>query len=145
MEVTHVRGHDPGKDGVHAALRPVSSVMSSPATCVHTSTTLGDALQMLLRRGLRHLVVVDDTGRCMGVLSDRSIAAAWAADPMCLPRQTVVEVIDRVPATLDSGAHVVDAARLMRTARTDAVAIIDAAGVTAGIVTGSDLIATLAP
>lgn len=126
------------------AWRPVSEVMSRPACCVRTSTTLGDALAVMVRERLRHLVVTDEGGRCVGVLADRAVVAAWAAEPAALSYRRVSSVLDRTPAVVAADAAVVDAARLMRTACVDAVAVVDARGMAVGVVTGSDLVALLA-
>ncbi|GAA1359535.1 CBS domain-containing protein [Catellatospora chokoriensis] len=126
------------------AWRQISEVMSAPPHCVATSTTLGDALAVMVRDGLRHLVVTDEGGRCVGVLADRSVVAAWAAEPTTLSYRRVSSVLDRTPAVVATGAAVVDAARLMRTACVDAVAVVDTRGVAVGVVTGSDLVALLA-
>ncbi|WP_155375323.1 CBS domain-containing protein [Catellatospora vulcania] len=126
------------------AWRQISEVMSAPPYSVPTSTTLGDALAVMVREGLRHLVVTDEGGRCVGVLADRSVVAAWAAEPAALSYRRVSSVLDRTPAVVAGGAAVVDAARLMRTACVDAVAVVDARGVAVGVVTGSDLVALLA-
>jgi CBS domain-containing protein len=126
------------------AEKPVTAIMTSPVVCIDGSTSLGEALQIMVRRGLRHLAVVDAVGRCVGVLSDRTVAAAWAANPTYLHAQTAAAVLDRMPSTLDTGAKVLQAARLMRSRATDAVVIVDPTGTAAGIVTGSDLVALLA-
>ena len=98
----------------------------------------------MVRSAVRHLAIVDDSGRFIGILSDRAIAAAWAADPSCLSRITAETVMEAGPAIVGPGAHVLDAARAMRAIGTDAVAVVDADGVVVGIVTGSDMIAQLA-
>jgi CBS-domain-containing membrane protein len=122
----------------------VRSVMSTPVSCVAASVTLAEALQLMLRRGLRHLVVLDAAGCCAGVLGDRVLAAAWAADPASLARCTVGEVLDPVPATVGAEESVTQVARFMRAAGTDAVAVLDGTCSVVGIVTGSDLIGVLA-
>lgn len=126
------------------AWRQLGEVMSRPVRGVQTSATLGEALGVMVRDGLRHLVVTDEAGRCVGVLADRSVVAAWAAEPTSLTYRRVSSVLDRTPAVLAEQAAVVDAARLMRTACVDAVAVVDGRGVPVGIVTGSDLVALLA-
>ena len=143
MKAIYINPHDP-TIGVNAARRRVTAVMSSPVQCVRSSTTLGIALQTMVRSAVRHLAIVDDTGRLIGILSDRAIAAAWAADPSCLSRVTAANSMEAGPAIVGPGAHVLDAARAMRANGTDAVAVVDAAGVVVGIVTGSDMIAQLA-
>jgi len=143
MKAIYVNTHDP-TSGVNAARRRVAAVMSSPVQCVRATTTLGTALQTMVRTGVRHLAIVDDADRFIGILSDRAIAAAWAADPSCLSRVAVSSCMESGPAIVGPGAHVLDAARAMRAIGTDAVAVVDAAGVVVGIVTGSDMIAQLA-
>lgn len=143
MKAIYIEARDPLDGGVNVARRRVTAVMSSPVTSVPTSAHLDDALQMMVCADLRHLAVVDDDGRFTGILSDRMIEAEWAADPGCLSWRSAVSVLEPGPATVSPAAHVVEAARLMRTNDTDAVAVVDDAGMIVGIVTGSDLIGQL--
>jgi CBS domain-containing protein len=129
---------------VDAARRRVETIMSSPVRCIPASTSLGDALQVMVRSGVRHLAVLDEGGQFLGILSDRTIAAAWAVDPSCLAWTRSAMVIDAGPAVVRPGAQVLAAARVMRTVGTDAVAVVDEAGTILGILTGSDMIAQLA-
>ncbi len=133
------------RDTGSAALagRAIREVMTSAPLCVDSNTLLGDALAEMAGASLRHLVVVDNAGRCAGVLNDRCIVAAWAADPATLTCQRVSSLLDSPAAVIDD-ATVADAARLMRTAAVDAVAVVDSRCVPIGIVTGSDLVALLA-
>lgn len=144
MKAIYVETHDPFDGGVNAARRQVSAVMSSPVMSIDAGMSLGDALQTMVRAGLRHLAVTGSDGRFIGILSDRAIAAAWAADPDGLGQTDVSLVLEPGPARVPPAAHVLDAARAMRRAGTDAVAVIDDAGTVVGIVTGTDLIAQLA-
>lgn len=144
MKAIYTGGRDPWNGAASAARRRVTAVMSSPVQCIAVSTTLGAALELMVRSGVRHLAIIDGTGRFSGILSDRAIAAAWAADPSCLSRVAALTAIESGPATVGPAAHVLDAARAMRTNGTDAVAVIGAAGEVVGIVTGSDMIAQLA-
>jgi CBS domain-containing protein len=89
-------------------------------------------------------VVIDETGRCVGVLSDRAIAAAWASDFNALAVRAVASALEPEPATISALDEVIDAAIMMRAHGIDAVAVTDAEGRPVGIVTGSDLVAMLA-
>jgi CBS domain-containing protein len=131
-------------DGIDASRKRVTAAMSWPVRCVSTSTTLGEALQTMVQSALRHRAVVDNAGRFIGIVADRAIVAAWAADPSGLSRIAVAEAVEPGPATVRSGARVLDAARAMRAVGTDAVAVVDDGGCIVGIVTGSDMIAQLA-
>jgi CBS domain-containing protein len=143
MKAIYLGSDRPAGTGVNAADRRVDAVMTSPVECVRATTTLADALITLVRRGRRHLAVVDDDDRFCGILSDRVVAAAWAADPGCLSMTPVGAALE-ARAVVSPGAHILDAARAMRAASTDAVAVIDSSGDVVGIVTGSDMIAQLA-
>jgi CBS domain-containing protein len=133
----------PQRPNPGVAQRSVSDVMSSPVLCVRGSTLLGDSLQAMVRSARRHLVVIDDARRCMGVLADRAVAATLARDRAACSRDPVTAAMDPNPATFGIDARIADTARLMCAAGDDAVVITDPLGVPVGIVTGSDLIALL--
>jgi hypothetical protein len=66
----------------------------------HPEMSLGHALIVMLRMGLRHLVVVDGDGRCSAVLADRAVTAALAADPTALVWQCERALLDPRPAVV---------------------------------------------
>lgn len=143
MKAIYIAARDPSGHQ-RLARRPIAEVMTKPVVTIAVSAPLHDALVKMISTGLRHLAVVDEDGRCLGVLADRTIASAWAADSTALARHTVVMALEAKPATVASHGTVVDAARLMRDAAVDAVAVVDAQGIPVGIVTGSDLVSLLA-
>lgn len=143
MKAIHIAAPDPYAPPAPLARRPISQVMSKPPACVTASAKLETALLAMVGSGLRHLVVLDESGRCVGVLADRAIAAAWADGPDALSCRRVSSVLEPEPATVGVQASVIDAARLMCRAGVDAVAVVDAQGAAVGIVTGSDLVALL--
>lgn len=57
-------GRDP------AAMR-VRDIMSSPALCVQLRTSVEDAAEMMRKHHIRHLVVVDENERLVGMLALR--------------------------------------------------------------------------
>jgi CBS domain-containing protein len=122
----------------------VTELMSHPVVGVTLGTSLHAALVVMLRTGLRHLVVVDSDGCCRGVLADRAVTAAWAADPSALEWERVEALLDPRPAIVGADATVADAARLMVVDRVDAAAVIDRSGHPVGVLTGGDLVALMA-
>ena len=132
------------EDEARLARKPVVKVMSKPPIVVSGHELLDDALVKMINFGLRHLVVVDDTGRCMGVLSDRAITAVWATDFNALAVLKVASALGHEPTTVCALDEVIDVAVLMREQGIDAVAVTDTEGWPVGIVTGSDLVALLA-
>ena len=58
----------------------VAELMSQPVLTVEVTETLWDAWQLLFVSGLRHLVVLNEDGSSLGVLSDRNILAEVTRD-----------------------------------------------------------------
>jgi CBS domain-containing protein len=124
--------------------RSVRDAMSRPVLSVTVDVVLSDVLAAMVRTGLRHLAVIDDGARCVGVVSDRAVAAAWAADPTALAYMPVGQVLERRPSVVGADATVGDVAQAMYVDGVDAVAVIDRAGTPIGMVTGGDLVALMA-
>ena len=51
----------------------VENLMSKPLITIKLSDTIGDACEIMLRKGIHHLVVVDEEGRVKGILNDLDI------------------------------------------------------------------------
>lgn len=133
-------------DALHSELvaLPVREVVSQPVLAIDADAPLGEALSALVRTGLRHLVVIDGDGHCLGVISDRAVAAAWALDPAALECVSVRHILDRRPSVVAGDATVGDVARAMHTDGVDSVAVIDRTGQPIGMITGGDLVALMA-
>ena len=52
---------------------PMRDVMSAPAITLPADATAGDAALVMAQRGVRHVVVVDSSGRVAGVVSERDL------------------------------------------------------------------------
>jgi CBS domain-containing protein len=62
-------GHEP-------AQTPVREVMTTPVEMATLDTTPGQALATMVERHYRHLPIVDDDGRLLGMLSIRNVLQA---------------------------------------------------------------------
>jgi CBS domain-containing protein len=122
----------------------VTTVMSHPVVAVSAFAFFSDALHALVTHGLRHLAVVDDAQRCVGLLADRTVAAEWAGSPTAFVRRTVASACGEHRPIVDRDATVATAARMMRRCGTDAVIVVDSDLRPLGILTGGDVIALLA-
>lgn len=119
----------------------VADIMSRPVLTVEVGETLWDAWQLLFVSGLRHLVVIDDDGQTVGVLSDRSILADVPATADNLSRRTVRDVLAMVPlVTITEERTPPDAARLMVQQAVEALPVLDGTGRLTGIVTETDIV-----
>jgi CBS domain-containing protein len=123
--------------------RRVTEVMRRPAPVVSGHMPLKLALETMNRLNVRHLVAVDDEGRCVGVLSDRAVAGRWAFASASPLQQTVVSALDIRPAVIPSSWVVANAAKYMLEAGVDAVAVADPQGHPVGLLTGAEMIALL--
>ena len=74
-----------------AGATPVHELMSPMVEMATQETTAAEALKVMLERHYRHLPVVDDQGRVLGILSIRNILEAR---------------IDDLLAKLDSKSHI---------------------------------------
>ena len=60
---------------------PVNDVMSKPVVTVRPEATLADAVQTMQSRNFRRLVIVDNTGKMAGIVTDKDIFRAIARSP----------------------------------------------------------------
>ena len=119
----------------------VGDLMSRPVLTVEVGETLWDAWQLLFVSGLRHLVVLDDDGMCLGVLSDRNILAEVPATADHLGGRRVRDVLAMVPlVSVHPTDDPVAAARVMVANTVEAVPVLDEAGRLVGILTESDIV-----
>jgi predicted transcriptional regulator len=119
----------------------VGDIMSRPVLTVEVSESLWDAWQLLFVSGLRHLVVLNEDGSCLGVLSDRNILAEVPATADNLSQRLVRDVLAMVPfITVAPEQSPLVAARLMVENSIEAVAVLDERGHLAGIVTEFDIV-----
>ena len=122
----------------------VAEMMSRPVVTVAASLSLSSALARFVVSGLRHLVVVDSSQRCVGVLTDRMIAATWHMNPGRLDVLSVGDVLPGHCEAIIASTPVTEAAHLMLRNRIDALPVVLADGSPVGILTGSDLVGLIA-
>jgi acetoin utilization protein AcuB len=128
----------------------VRDVMSSPVTVVRDHDSAWHALVRFTETGLRHLVVLDGTDHLVGVLEDRRVLALWPLEGTVLHRRTVGHLLRSPgsdvpgPPRVHHSAAVPVAAEIMLQAAVDGLPVVDDAGRVVGIVTGSDVVRSLA-
>ncbi|MDI2124795.1 CBS domain-containing protein [Yinghuangia seranimata] len=121
----------------------VGQVMHSPVVSVGDQDTLWTAMDLMLGRGLRHLVVVRGD-KALGVLVDRELAAVWAMSPLGLKQRTVLDTMAPAQSFLTPEVDVVTAAQRMRVLGVDALVVVDRDQHPLGVVTDHDLLGVLA-
>lgn len=119
----------------------ITDVMSNPVLTVEVNESLWDAWQLLFVSGLRHLVVINRDGACMGVLSDRNILAEVPATAENLGKRKVSEVLAMVPVVSVSPMESpIVAARIMADNAVEAVPVLDDRDRLVGIITEFDIV-----
>jgi len=110
--------------------------MSTALLTVNVSETIAEAHAEMEVGVIRHLPVVDERGRLVGVLSDRDILRGLAAKQK--PR--VAEVMSRNPITTRPEANAHAAADLMLDHKISSLPVVDDTGALVGLVTQTDYV-----
>ncbi len=140
MKTTAQRPQD--TQSVRTELPTVASVMTGPAVAVDVQDSLWTAMDIMLTRGLRHLVVTRQ-GIARGVLSDRDLAAVWATDPLGLKNRRAEHALGPAQSFIGPDIDVVTAATRMRRLGVDALVVVESTLVPLGVVTDHDLLGVL--
>ena len=128
----------------------VSELMSKKLIVVDPKDSVEDAIKLLRRRGVRHLLVMNGS-RLVGILSDRDVKRAL--DPARMKKRVqavgglvfvlepikVEEIMTRGPVTVHPGAVAHEAARTMLDRKFGALPVLGRKKVV-GIVTETDLL-----
>jgi CBS domain-containing protein len=117
-------------------LPTAAEVMSRFPPTVHMDASLFSAWGKLHGKHNRHLVVVDDDLRPLGVLDERDIALEWPPGPLGahhLPVHKLLRFRSRPRAR--GGDDIATVAATMHGSRTDAVPVVDEDGRLLGLVT----------
>lgn len=130
----------------------VEDVMTRTLVTVPPETSVLDAQVRLTRQGIRHLLVTDEGGELLGIVTDRDIRlnlpspatslSVWEMKDL-LSRLTVGEIMTKAVVTVGPRREVSEAAVLMLEHKIGALPVLED-GRPAGIVTETDLLRALA-
>jgi acetoin utilization protein AcuB len=132
-----------------AAIR-VKERMTHPAVTIRCDAFAGEAWKLMRSRKLRHLPVVDDSDRLVGILTDRdlrqvifdpAIQEQLGNLPKALNLLTVKEVMTWGVITVSPEAEIRQAARLMHEHKIGALPVVEGDRVV-GILTETDIVKT---
>jgi acetoin utilization protein AcuB len=115
----------------------VQELMNKPVITVSHGSTAEDAWTLMNARGVRHLVVTDDDGRVVGMLSHRDGGGRSGA--AVRRNRTVAELMTEPVVTVAPDATLRKAASLMRGRSIGCLVVVES-GRIVGIVTVSDLL-----
>ncbi len=109
----------------------VSDLMTTAIVTVKATDTITSANAEMKVGAMRHLPVVDDRGRLIGVLSDRDVLHERGA-------KRIAEVMTRNVETVRPEAPAADAASIMLEHKISSVLVTDENGTLVGMVTQTD-------
>lgn len=121
----------------------ISSHMSSPVVSLPATSRLSEAASFMTDRRLRRIVVTQDNGQPLGVLTQTDIVLYQGIEDY-LRNLTVGSSIRNTPLKLDSNLSLAEAAIKLKTARLEAALVINQELKTASIITERDLIRFIA-
>lgn len=129
-------------DDPSACDAPIRTAMSAPLETIPAMADVGEAATRLQRERIRHLVVVDDAGATLGMVSQTDLTLRYGPDHF-LRLRAVGESVGHGPLQLPADTSIREAATRMHEARSDAAIIEDGAH-DPGILTGRDLVGCVA-
>jgi acetoin utilization protein AcuB len=144
----------------------VGDRMRRPVVTIRRDETLDAAWRLLQRRKVRHLPVVDDQGRLVGIVTDRDLrhalidprlrrrarrllaptvatAASLAATARSLAALPVEQVMTRAALTVSPETTLREAALLMHERRVGALPVVEAGGRVVGMLSEVDVVRAL--
>jgi CBS domain-containing protein len=95
-------------------------------------------------RGVGSLVVMDEAGRPIGMLTDRDVVVRVIRQHLSPDTTTVGEVMQREVSKLREGAPLMNALRRMRSDGVRRLPVVDGEGSLVGIVTADDVLQLVA-
>jgi CBS domain-containing protein len=119
------------------------AVMSSPVITVAQDHSLWDAWTLMSSCGVRH-VVVTISNRCVGVIDDRRLVAAWTQGPSPMQHTSLRSVLDQRTACVLPDASLSTVAEIMNSNQVDAVPVVDKTGKVLGLITAVDVVRAVA-
>ena len=123
--------------------RPIAEVMSAPIKTIHGQTTIGDAGLRFQGEGVRHFVVVDDSGHATGIVSQSDVILRHGVEHFLVLRP-VGTALNRPMVKLVPETSLPEAVERMAASRADAAVVMGEKGDAPGIVTERDLIRVIA-
>lgn len=115
----------------------VRDAMSRDLVTVPCTSTIGSAVDRVLRRGHTHIVVVDGEGRLLDIVSAHLLTTALMTR-LVQRHQQVDDILDE-PAVVDPEAGLAEATLLMMSRSVDALGVVEPSGALVGLLTWTDI------
>jgi len=123
--------------------QPISSMMSHPVKSVDRQASVDEVGQRFTAEQIRHLLVIGEGGRFVGVVSQTDIVLNYGLERYLQPSE-VGDALHGAPLVLPAETPIADAARRIREAGYDAAVITGPDDAPPGILTERDLVRHIA-
>lgn len=130
----------------------IESIATKIVVSLHLKDSMLKASRLLKEKGFRHLPVLDEQERLVGIVTDRDIKRASASEATTLDIHELLYLLDKLevakvmtknPATVCGDTSVQEAARIMVERKIGCLPVVDGGKLT-GIVTEIDMLELLA-
>ncbi len=125
----------------------VKDLMSWPVITVYENATVGEALDILHRRNIRHLPVVDYDQAMVGVVSETDLLKVFPKskelsvfESNLLARTPVSAIMRNAPVYVSPGIIIEEAALIMRTNRISCLPVVDEHKKLVGLLSKNDIL-----
>ena len=115
-----------------------AELMNSPVEAIGTNASAAEAAARMRRLHLSRLLVTDERGSAVGVISVSDLVAPLGRTVS--DRRLVRDVMSHAIVTCPPGASLEAASRAMTERRSRSIVVIDEGGRTVGVITGNDLL-----
>ena len=129
----------------------VGTVMRTDLTTVAPKTTLVAAQEILEKKKINHLLIVDDRSELLGIVSDRDLKKSWASSATTLSKNelnylldqvTVADIMTKKTLTIAPATTIERAALLMNKHRINALPVLEDDELV-GMITSRDVMGVL--
>jgi len=117
----------------------VEDVMSSPVVTIKDSDTVLAASKLMKKNEIGCVVVVDKTGKPLGLMTERDVVRRVAALDLLPSKVQASKSMTKPPATIDSSADVAEAAKKMRELKIRRLVVLKRDELK-GIITSNDIV-----
>jgi signal-transduction protein with cAMP-binding, CBS, and nucleotidyltransferase domain len=113
--------------------------MSSPVVTIKDTDTVLAASKLMKKNEIGCVVVVDKTGKPLGLMTERDVVRRVAALDLLPSKVQAGKSMTKPPATIESGADVTEAAKKMREMKIRRLVVLQD-GKPTGIITSNDIV-----
>lgn len=144
LSVQHAYQQPPQRPPQKKSSALAQDLMSGPVTTLSPEALLTDAWTLMHKKGFRHVPIVSDQGRLVGIISDRDLLHfSRGPDDRIAASQRIGQIMQTNVLTATPTTDVTEIVRVMLDERVHALPIIDGAHHPIGILTSSDILRSL--